>query len=118
VDLVRDLLDQPVVDRNGRPMGRVDGLVLDVRDGAPPRVVSIAIGPAVLGQRLHPVAGRFVTAIEEAFGIAAGRPVEIATSGVTLTADHEVRADCAIGETAAATVEQRVRGWIRQIPGA
>jgi sporulation protein YlmC with PRC-barrel domain len=58
MDLVRDLLDQPVVDRNGRPMGRVDGIVLDLRADAPPRVVSIAIGPAVLGERLHRAIGR------------------------------------------------------------
>jgi sporulation protein YlmC with PRC-barrel domain len=118
VDLVRDLLDQPVVDRNGRPMGRVDGLVLDLRDGAPPRVVSVAIGPVVLGRRLHPVVGRWVAAIEQACGVSEGRPVEIAMNDVTLAAHREVRADCAIGDTAAATVEQRVRGWIRRIPGA
>jgi hypothetical protein len=117
VDLVRDVLDQAVVDRNGRPMGRVDGMVLDVRDGAPPRLASIAIGPVVLGQRLHPLIGRWVAAIEQACGIADARPVEIRMTDVTLAGD-EVRADCAIGETAAAVVEQRVRGWIRRIPGA
>jgi hypothetical protein len=117
VDLVRDVLDQPVVDRHGRPMGRVDGIVLDLRDGAPPRLTSIAIGPVVLGQRLHPVIGRCVAAIEQACGIGEGRPVEIRMADLTL-ADGEVRADRAIGDTAAATVEQRVRGWIRRIPGA
>jgi len=117
MDLVRDLLDQSVVDRNGRPMGRVDGIVLDVRDDAPPRVVSIAIGPAVLGERLHPAIGRWVAAIETACGVAAGRPVEIAVSS-TRVADGRVHADVAIGETAAATVEQRVRGWLRRLPGA
>lgn len=116
--LVRDLLDQPVVDRNGRAMGRVDGIALDVRADGPPRVVSVAIGPAVLGARIHPVVGRWVAAVEQACGLAGGRPVEIAMSRVSLTAHDEVRADCAIGETAAATVEQRVRGWIRRIPGA
>ena len=34
MDLVRDLLDKLVVDRNGREMGRVDGIVLDHRDGS------------------------------------------------------------------------------------
>jgi sporulation protein YlmC with PRC-barrel domain len=118
VDLVRDVLDQPVVDRHGRSMGRVDGIVLDVRDGAPPRVVSLAIGPSILGRRLGAAAGRWAAAIEQACGVAEGRPVEIAMSGVEVTADDEIRAGCAIGDTAAATVEQRVRGWIRRIPGA
>jgi sporulation protein YlmC with PRC-barrel domain len=118
MDLVRDLLDSPVVDRNGRPMGRVDEIVLDVREDAPPRLVSVEIGPAVLAARIHPVLGRWVAAIERACGLADGRPVEIAVSRVTLTPHGEVRADCAIGDTAAAAVEQRIRGWIRRIPGA
>jgi hypothetical protein len=117
MDLVRDVLDQPVVDRNGRPMGRVDGIVLDVRADAPPRVVWLAIGPSVLGERLHPAIGRWVAAIEHACGLSRERPVEIAPSDVTIV-DGEVRVDLTISETAAAAVEQRVRGWIRRVPGA
>jgi sporulation protein YlmC with PRC-barrel domain len=37
MDLVRDLLDKKVVDRNGREMGRVDGIVISIRAGAAPR---------------------------------------------------------------------------------
>ncbi len=32
--LVRDVLDKQLVDREGRPFGKVDGIVLEVRDGA------------------------------------------------------------------------------------
>jgi sporulation protein YlmC with PRC-barrel domain len=117
MDLVRDLLDQPVVDRNGRAMGRVDGIVLEVGDDAPPRVVSIAVGPSVLGERLHPAIGRWVAAIEMACGVADGRPVEIGVGYVTLV-NERVHADLAVGETAALTVEQRIRGWLRRLPGA
>jgi hypothetical protein len=116
MDLVRDLLDQSVVDRNGRPMGRVDGIVLELRDDAPPRVLSIAIGPAVLGERLHPAIGRWVAAIEAGCDVADGRPVEIAMSALRITND-EVHADVAIGETAAGAVEKRVRRWLRRLPG-
>ena len=53
MDLIRDLLDKKVSDRNGREMGRVDSVILDVRDGAPPRVAAIEIGPAALAYRVR-----------------------------------------------------------------
>jgi sporulation protein YlmC with PRC-barrel domain len=117
MNLVCDLLDQPVVDRRGQPMGRVDGLVLDLRDGAPPRVRSIAIGPTVLGERLHPVIGRWVEAIEHRLGISRGRPIEIAMERVSVERRH-VRADVGMGETAAVAVEQLCRRWIARLPGS
>jgi len=117
MNLVRDMLDQLVIDRNGHPMGRVDAVVLDVRNGLPPRVLSLAIGPVALGERLHPTIGRWVAAIEAAFGIAAGRPVEISASAAQI-ADNGVHVDIAIGDTAAAIVEQRIRGWLGRLPGA
>lgn len=117
MDLVRDVLDKQVIDRNGRPMGRVDGIVLELRDGAPPRVDALAIGPAVLGERLHPAIGRWVKAVESVCGVAGGRPLEIAPSEVTLAGD-QVRVDRALGDSAAAAVEQGVRKWIRKLPFA
>ena len=41
LDLIRDVLDTQVTDREETKMGRVDGLVLELREGQPPRVVSI-----------------------------------------------------------------------------
>jgi sporulation protein YlmC with PRC-barrel domain len=117
VELVRDLLDKLVLDRNGREMGRVDGIVLELRDGTAPRVAALEIGPSVLGTRLHPVIGRFVAGIEQAFGVAVGRPVRIAFSDVTEIAT-DIKVDLSIGETAAGNVEQRLRAWIGRIPGA
>jgi sporulation protein YlmC with PRC-barrel domain len=117
MDLVRDLLDQPVVDRDGRAMGRVDGILLDVREDAPPRVVSIAIGPAVLGERLHRTVGRWIRGIEVACDVAEGRPVEVGMTAITVV-NGQVHVDVAAGDTAAPAVEQRVRGWIRRLLGA
>jgi sporulation protein YlmC with PRC-barrel domain len=54
LDLVRDILDTQVVDREGTKMGRVDGLVLEMREGQPPRIEAIEMGFVVLAQRLHP----------------------------------------------------------------
>ena len=115
MDLVHDLLDKKVVDRNGRDMGRVDSIVLEIRDGASPRIAAIEIGPAVLADRIHPVLGRWVAALEHGFGVDEGRPVRIPFSAI-LDIQDDVKVDLVFGETAAATVERRLRRWIGSLP--
>jgi len=117
MDLVHDLLDKPVVDRNGREMGRVDSVVLALRDGAPPRVAAFEIGPAVLAHRLSPTFGRWIAALEHAFGVDAGRPVRIPAGAIVGIHGH-IKVDRAFGETAAATVEQILRRWVGSLPGS
>jgi sporulation protein YlmC with PRC-barrel domain len=117
MDVVRDLLDKQIVDRNGRDMGRVDGIVLRVHEDAPPEVTAVEVGPAVLAYRVHPILGRWVAAFEHGFGIAAGRPLRIPLGDVIDIHDH-IRVDLAVGETSAATVEQRLGAWIGSIPGS
>jgi sporulation protein YlmC with PRC-barrel domain len=117
MNLVRDLLDKKVVDRNGREMGRVDSIVLPIRAGDPPRVAALELGPGVLAHRVRPILGRWVSALEHAFGVDEGRPLRIPFGAVLDIHDH-VKVDLAFGETAAATVEQRLRRWISSIPGS
>jgi sporulation protein YlmC with PRC-barrel domain len=116
MDLVRDLLDKKVVDRNGREMGRVDGIVLEVRDRAAPRVAAIELGPVVLAYRVHPVLGRCVAAIERMFEVDKGRPLRVPLTAV-LEFEPHIKVDLAFGETAAATVEQKLRRIVSRIPG-
>ena len=117
MDVIRDLLDQAVVDRNGREMGRVDGIVFEPRAGEPPRLSAILIGASALGERLHPTLGRWAAAIESALGIGAERPVRIAISDIE-EIDRKVKIALAIGDTGAGIVEQRLRGWLTKIPGS
>jgi hypothetical protein len=117
VELVRDMLDKKVVDRHGREMGRVDSIVLEVRGDAPPRVVGIEMGPAVLFARVRPLLGRLARAIEVALGIDGGRPVRIAFADI-LDSESHVKVDAAAAETATATLEKRAHAWIGRIPGA
>ena len=53
MDLVRDILDKAVVDRQGREIGRADSVVLALGGGAP-RVARIEVGLAVLVERMWP----------------------------------------------------------------
>jgi sporulation protein YlmC with PRC-barrel domain len=115
VDLVHDLLDKKVVDRNGRDMGRVDSIVLEVRDGAAPRVIALEIGPVVLASRIAPLLGRIVAGIEHACAMDDNRPLRIPI-GKILGLTEQVKVDVAVGQTSAATVEQSLRRWISRIP--
>jgi sporulation protein YlmC with PRC-barrel domain len=58
IALIRDVLDKLLVDRDGDPLGRVDGIVLLVTPNNPrPRVAQIENGLPTLAQRLpRPVA--------------------------------------------------------------
>jgi len=62
VCLVHDVLDAQIIDRKQQKMGRVDGLVLELRDGEPPRVCELLIGGSVLAERI----GRWMVALVRA----------------------------------------------------
>ncbi len=115
MDLARDVLDKRVVDRNGRDMGRVDRVVLRVCPDQPPAVTGIEIGPSALARRLGRWTGCLAEALECAFGINEGRPVQLPVSQIR-DVDTHVHVGVAIGETAAAAIEQRLRRWIGSVP--
>jgi sporulation protein YlmC with PRC-barrel domain len=117
VDVIRDLLDKQVVDRHGREIGRVDSVIIDVGPGAPPRIVALELGPAVLFRRVHPVAGRWMAALEHAFGVGDGTPLRIQSADIIAIQD-QVKVDLAAGETSAATLEHWLRTWLGSIPGS
>lgn len=52
--LVREVLDKQVIDPNHRKAGRVDGIVLELRPGAPPRVAFIEVGVLTAVARVSP----------------------------------------------------------------
>jgi len=115
MNLARDVLDKRVVDRNGRDMGRVDRVAIQLRAGQPPRVIAIEIGPSALAHRLSRVAGCLADAFECAFGMGQGRPVRLRIAEL-LDIDQFVRAGVAVGETAAPAVEHRLRRVVGSLP--
>ena len=52
IDLVRDVLDTQVLDREKRPLGKVDGIGLELREGAPPRVAYLEVDAVTAWRRL------------------------------------------------------------------
>ncbi|TGP86000.1 MULTISPECIES: PRC-barrel domain-containing protein [unclassified Mesorhizobium] len=60
MDLLRDLLDKQVVDRNGVKIGKVDGIMAQLRPDRPPRIVAIELGSITLARRLGSRPGRWM----------------------------------------------------------
>ena len=117
MQLVRDVLDRKVVDRNGRNMGRVDRVVIERGSGSPPRVVAIEIGPSAFAERLGRTFGRWMTALLHGFGVDEGQPLRVPV-GQILGITETLKVDLAFGETAAAVIERRLAGLVNRIPGA
>jgi sporulation protein YlmC with PRC-barrel domain len=116
VDLVRDIEDKLVLDRDGREIGRVDRVLLELRtDG--PHVVALEIGPAVLATRLSARLGRWIAALEYALGYDGGRPFEVPVDAIIAVQPH-IRIDRAFSDTPAATIEAALRSWLPRLPGA
>jgi len=117
VDVVRDVLDKSVIDRNGREMGRVDAIVVEHHRNQPLRLAAIVIGPAALGDRLHPGLGGLVRRVEKWLGVDQNRPARIDFADIAST-DGKVRLRLSISDTAVAALEQRLRAWVLRWPGA
>ena len=114
MDLVRDVLDKRVVDRNGRDIGRADRIVLQIRPGQPPRIGAIEVGPSALGHRVARTVGCFAEAFECALGIREGRPLRIRVADIDI--GTSLRVSLAVGETVANALEQRLRRWVSALP--
>ena len=82
LNLVRDLLDDQLVDNRHDPLGRVDGLILTVVEGHQPRVTCIEVGITVSAGRLNRRVERWVSAVARRWGLRRGRPTRIPCSKV------------------------------------
>lgn len=51
--LVADILDEQLQDNGERNAGRVDGIILELREGRPPRVAYVEVSPITLFERFN-----------------------------------------------------------------
>ena len=73
-------------------MGMVDGLVLEVREGRPPKVTHILVGGVTLGRRLSQPIRWLALWFARRYGVRGGEPYRIPWSavrdvGVSITLD-------------------------------
>lgn len=118
MELIRDCLDKQLSDRQGRKMGKVDGLVMELEQGVRPRVAFIEVGGVVQARRLHPRLASLVARLSKRFGVDSSDPCrfpwsQVVVSGIDVTVNVDAE------ETPALAWEKWLRRKvIGRIPGA
>ena len=108
MNLIRDCLDKRVDDRGKRRMGRVDGIVLEIEPGRPPRVAYVELGVKTLMNRLSSRLGNAISHLMESRHIESA-PYRIAWGKIQVGL-NEVRADVEAEKTPALEWEW----WLRK----
>ena len=117
MNLIRDCLDKPIDDRFKRRMGRVDGIVLEVEPGRPPRVAYVELGVKTLMNRVSSRLGNAVAHVLESRHIDFA-PYRIPWDKIKVGL-NEARADVEAEKTPALEWELWLRKKvIGRIPGA
>lgn len=81
--LAREVLDKQLEDVRGERAGRVDGIVLELRDGKPPRVAYVEVSPITLISRFNRRLAFWYARHDRRFGKGRGIPFRIPWSRVT-----------------------------------
>ena len=107
--LVHDLLDQRLHDTRRAPLGRIDGVRLELRDGEPPRVTDVVVGGTVLMTRLGRRFGRLAAWIHRRVRGGEPTPTRIPVASLTLDGECWQAADLDARDTPALAWEL----WLR-----
>ncbi|MEA2326060.1 MAG: hypothetical protein QOE68_1019 [Thermoanaerobaculia bacterium] len=83
--LVRELLDNQLVDGEKRNLGKIDGIAIHIAKGKQPRVTHLESGALVLARRLGPRWERFVAFMTRHFGVRKKPAFRVPWSKVTKT---------------------------------
>jgi hypothetical protein len=108
--LVRDLLDAQLLDGEQRRLGRVDDVVLEVRDGRPPRIAAMEVGAVTLARRIHPTLGRWLRRAAIRWLPVSLRPVRLP---LTMLRDVGVDLEIDVDEATKRRL-LRVEDWLRR----
>jgi sporulation protein YlmC with PRC-barrel domain len=77
VRLVADVLDEQLRDSKGRNAGRVDGIVLELREGKPPKLAYVEVSPITLLARFSRRLAHWYARHDRKVGEGRGVPVRI-----------------------------------------
>ena len=110
LELIRNVLDGQLVDCEETEMGRADGVVLEIRDGAPPRVDHLELGFVVLADRIHPRVGKWVERIHKRWSVRRSARYSIKWEKVSEVREHHIVIDVNAEDTPAYDWEK----WLRK----
>lgn len=93
--LIAEVLDTQLVDKTGQNAGRVDGIILVLRDGKPPLVADLVVSPITLFARVSRRLATWYANIDRRFGPERGKPfrvpwLRVTRYGTTLELDFDV----------------------------
>lgn len=115
--LARDVLDKQIYDVNGERMGKVDSMVIVVRQHRPPRVEAIEMNAPALWSRVHPWLGQLARRVLAWLSPAAAQPTRVRFEHVVGTG-IDVHVDVDVTKTRAHVVETWLKDHvIGRIPG-
>jgi sporulation protein YlmC with PRC-barrel domain len=115
--VIRDVLDNQLVDNKGCKIGKVDGVVIVLRKDKPPRLAYLEVGMSTLAHRLHPRLRKLAEILGKRWGVRGGKSYRIPFSKV-----KHIGIDVKVDLEAAETCLQDWEKWlnekiIRRIPG-
>ena len=118
IDLSRDVQDRQLLDEDENELGRVDGVVLELRDGEPPRVDHFELGFVVLAGRLHPRLEKLAMAIHKRWSVRRSARYGIPWSAVAEVTKHHIKVRLCAEETPAFDWERWLRrNVVNKLPG-
>ena len=69
MELVRDCLDKLIVDPHGRPLGRADGIILNISERRQPQIAFLEIGPLTRLRRSSKTLTSLYQKLARVFGV-------------------------------------------------
>ena len=116
--LFADVLDEQLHDSKGRNAGRIDGIILELRENAPPRLTYVEVSPITLLARFSTRLARWYARFDRRLGPGRGAPFRIPWN--RLTREHQAfRMDLDVESTSINALEDWLRERIVQrIPGS
>jgi sporulation protein YlmC with PRC-barrel domain len=117
MNVVQKVLDNQILDRHEQKMGKVDGIVLELAAGQPPRLAYIEIGATTLARRIHPRLERLVDRVQRKWGSKNSQPFRIPWSQIRDTSINVI-VDLEAEQTPALAYELWLREHVvKRIPG-
>lgn len=116
--LFADVLDEQLHDINGLNAGRIDGIVLELRENAPPQLTYVEVSPITLLARFSERLARWYARFDRRLGPGRGTPFRIPWSRLAHE-DPAFKMDLDVESTSINALED----WLRErivdhIPGS
>ena len=117
MNLVRDCLDNRLLDPRGNVIGRIDGIVMEFEEGAQPTIVAVEVGSVAQLRRVSARFGRWAEWLSRRYGRMRPNPWRLPFTAIQRDR-HDYRVKLSAADASALAWEHWLREHvIRRIPG-